>query len=133
MPVVVRNIFENYVKERFDLEDCVAVNNGTSAIDLVYQSLDLKHGDEIIFPGYGYMAASNLALKYGYKPKFVDVDPNSLCIDVEKIEKQITKKTKMLNLSALQKKNLFYRLQKMVMEKELHTMILELQIEVERE
>ena len=41
----------------------------------------MKQGDEIIFPGYGYMAASNLALKYGYKPKFVDVDPNSLCIN----------------------------------------------------
>ena len=46
---------------------------------------------------------------------------------------KIVKKAKMLNLSTLQKKNLFYQLQKMVMEKELHIMILELQIEEERE
>ena len=32
MPSVVRDLFENYVKDRFDLEDCIAVNNGTSAI-----------------------------------------------------------------------------------------------------
>ena len=84
--------FEKNFAKYLNCNKALSVNNGTSAIDLVYQSLDLKQGDEIIFPGYGYMAASNLALKYGYKPKFVDVDPNSLCIDVEKIEKQITKK-----------------------------------------
>jgi len=31
MPEIVREIFENYVKETFDLGDCIAVNNGTSA------------------------------------------------------------------------------------------------------
>ena len=88
--------FEKNFAKYLNCNNALSVNNGTSAIDLVYQSLDLKKGDEIIFPGYGYMAASNLALKYGYKPKFVDVDPDTLCIDVEKIEKQITKKTKLL-------------------------------------
>ena len=65
--------FEKNFAKYLNCNKALSVNNGTSAIDLVYQSLDLKRGDEIIFPGYGYMAASNLALKYGYKPKFVDV------------------------------------------------------------
>ena len=46
MPAIVRNIFEDYVKERFDLEDCIAVNNGTSALIAPLWSLDLKPGDE---------------------------------------------------------------------------------------
>ena len=32
MPQVVRQIFEDYVKEKYDLKDCIAVNNGTSAL-----------------------------------------------------------------------------------------------------
>ena len=72
--------FEKNFAKFLNCNKALSVNNGTSAIDLVYQSLSLKPGDEIIFPGYGYMAASNLALKYGYKPKFVDVDPDSLSL-----------------------------------------------------
>ena len=48
MPEVVRNIFENYVKDRFDLKDCIAVNNGTSALIAPLWSLDLQPGDEVI-------------------------------------------------------------------------------------
>ena len=89
----VDNFEKNFAKF-LNCNKALSVNNGTSAIELVYQSLDLKQGDEIIFPGYGYMAASNLALRSGYKPKFVDVDPETLCIDVEKIEKKNYKKNK---------------------------------------
>ena len=48
MPVIIRNIFENYVKDRFDLKDCIAVNNGTSALIASLWSMDLKPEDEII-------------------------------------------------------------------------------------
>jgi len=41
MPAIVRDIFENYVKEKFDLLDCIAVNNGTSALIAPLWSLDL--------------------------------------------------------------------------------------------
>ena len=41
MPAIVRKIFEDYVKERFDLEDCIAVNNGTSALIACTWSMDL--------------------------------------------------------------------------------------------
>ena len=47
MPQVVRDIFENYVKERFDLEDCIAVNNGTSALIAPLWSMDFEPGDEV--------------------------------------------------------------------------------------
>ena len=50
--------FSNYLKTN----ESIAVCNGTAAIHLVYMALDLKKNDEIIVPGFGYMAAANLAI-----------------------------------------------------------------------
>ena len=88
--------FESDFSKFLKLKKTLTVNNGTSAIHLVYLTLGLKIGDEIIFPGYGYMAASNIALQLGYIPVFVDVDPESFCIDSEKIKRKISKKTKLI-------------------------------------
>ncbi|MDA9605013.1 DegT/DnrJ/EryC1/StrS family aminotransferase [Candidatus Pelagibacter sp.] len=84
--------FAKFLKSKNSL----TVNNGTSAIHLIYLALNLQKGDEIIFPAYGYMAASNLALQIGIKPIFVDVNPETFCIDVSKIKKKISKKTKLI-------------------------------------
>jgi len=94
MPQIVRNIFENYVKERFDLKDCIAVNNGTSALIACTWSMDLKPTDEIITTPFTFIATSNSILIGGGKPIFVDIDPNTLLIDPNKIESAITKNTR---------------------------------------
>ena len=94
MPEVVRNIFENYVKERFDLEDCIAVNNGTSALIAPLWSMDLEPGDEVITTPFTFIATSNAVIIAGGKPVFVDIDPDTLLIDADKIEAAITEKTK---------------------------------------
>jgi dTDP-4-amino-4,6-dideoxygalactose transaminase len=94
MPKVVRDIFENYVKERFDLQDCIAVNNGTSALIASLWSLDLKPTDEVITTPFTFIATSNSIIIAGGKPVFVDIDPNTLLIDVNKIEDAITPNTK---------------------------------------
>lgn len=94
MPKVVRDIFENYVKERFDLEDCIAVNNGTSALIGVMWSMDLKPEDEVITTPFTFIATSNSILIAGGKPVFVDIDPETYLIDPEKIEAAITPNTK---------------------------------------
>ena len=94
MPEIVRNIFENYVKERFDLLDCIAVNNGTSALIAPFWSMDLQSEDEVITTPFTFIATSNAILISGGKPVFVDIDPNTLLIDANKIEEAITEKTK---------------------------------------
>lgn len=94
MPAIVRNIFEEYVKQRFDLKDCIAVNNGTSALIAPLWSMDLKEGDEVITTPFTFIATSNAIIIAGAKPVFVDVDPQTLLIDPEKIEAAITPKTK---------------------------------------
>ena len=94
MPTVVRNIFENYVKERFDLQDCIAVNNGTSALIAPLWSLGLKPGDEVITTPFTFVATANAIVIAGATPVFVDIDPDTLLIDPEKIKQAITVKTK---------------------------------------
>ena len=88
--------FESNFAKFLKIKKTLTVNNGTSAIHLVYLSLNLKKDDEIIFPAYGYMAASNIALQLGFKPVFVDVDPETFCINAGKIKKKISKKTKLI-------------------------------------
>ena len=94
MPEIIRNIFENYVKERFDLLDCIAVNNGTSALIAPFWSMDLQPGDEVITTPFTFIATSNAILIAGGKPVFVDIDPDTLLIDPNKIEEAITEKTR---------------------------------------
>lgn len=94
MPQIVRDIFEKYVKEKFDLEDCIAVNNGTSALIACTWSMDLKPTDEIITTPFTFIATSNSILIGGGKPVFVDIDPKTLLIDTNKIEAAITKNTR---------------------------------------
>ena len=94
MPQIIRDIFENYVKERFDLEDCIAVNNGTSALIACTWSMGLKPDDEVITTPFTFIATSNSILIGGGKPIFVDIDPKTYLIDPEKIEAAITPNTK---------------------------------------
>jgi perosamine synthetase len=94
MPAIVRDIFENYVKERFNLKDCIAVNNGTSALIAPLWSLDLKPEDEVITTPFTFIATSNAVIISGGKPVFVDIDPDTYLIDPEKIEAAITEKTR---------------------------------------
>ena len=75
---------------------CLAVSNGTAAIHLAYLALGLKAGDEVIVPGFCYLAAANIALLMGLSPVFVDVDPSTYCVTAEKIQGAITKKTKLI-------------------------------------
>ena len=94
MPAIVRDIFENYVKETYDLEDCIAVNNGTSALIAPLWSMDLQPDDEVITTPFTFIATSNAILIAGAKPVFVDIDPETLLIDANKIEHAITSKTR---------------------------------------
>ena len=94
MPAIIREIFENYVKERFDLEDCIAVNNGTSALIGCTWSLNLKPTDEIITTPFTFIATSNSILIGGAKPVFVDICPETYLLDPDKIEAAINENTR---------------------------------------
>lgn len=72
----------------------VAVNSGTSALHLIIRALGIGEGDEVITTPFSFIASANCILFERAKPVFVDIDPQTLNIDVNLIEGRITGKTK---------------------------------------
>jgi UDP-4-amino-4,6-dideoxy-N-acetyl-beta-L-altrosamine transaminase len=88
--------FEKKVAEYCIVKYAVAFNSGTAALHAAYYAAGLKAGDEIITSPITFTATSNAAIFLGAKPVFCDIDFNTYCIDVDKIEEKITKKTKII-------------------------------------
>jgi perosamine synthetase len=86
--------FESKMAEFVGVKQAVAVNSGTSALHLIIKSLDIKDGDEVITTPFSFIASANCILFERAKPVFVDIDPLTLNIDVNRIEAKITAKTK---------------------------------------
>lgn len=85
---------ENEFKKILGKKHAFAVSNGTTAIHLAYLGLGIEAGDEIIVPGFCFLAAANVALLIGAKPIFVEVDEGTWCMDVNDLKKKINSKTK---------------------------------------
>ena len=85
--------FERDFSSWSGVEKTVAVCNGTLAIQLAIRALGLPNGGEIITTPFTFIATISSILYEGYKPVFVDIDPETLNIDPEKIEAAITDKT----------------------------------------
>lgn len=86
--------FEKKIADYIGVKYAVAVNSGTSGLHLCVRSLDIKDGDEVITTPFSFISSANCMLFERAKPVFVDIDKDTLCIDVNKIEEKITKKTK---------------------------------------
>lgn len=86
--------FESKIAKLFDKKYGLMTNSGSSAILLAMESLEIPNGSEIITPVLTFSTTVSSLLKGGYKPIFVDIKENTYCIDVNKIENKITKKTK---------------------------------------
>ena len=56
--------------------------------------LDLKKNDEVLVPSYTFTSTANAIIMRNAKPIFVEIEKNNLCIDLNDLEKKITKKTK---------------------------------------
>lgn len=68
--------------------------NGTDALQIAMMALDLKPGDEVIVPTFTYVATAEVIALLRLTPVLVDVDPLTFNIDVARVEKAITPKTK---------------------------------------
>ena len=71
-----------------------AVCNGTVALHVALLAIGIKKGDEVLVSNITFIATANAVKYIGAKPVLVDVESDTLNIDVEKIENKITKKTK---------------------------------------
>lgn len=77
-----------------DAPYAITSSNGTTAIQLAYIALDIKPNDEVIVPGFGFMAVANVALNMGARPVFCDVDPDTWCMSATTLASCITPRTK---------------------------------------
>lgn len=68
--------------------------NGTDALQIAMMALGLQPGDEVITPSFTYIATVEVVALLRLTPVFVDVDPNTFCMDPKAVEKAITPKTK---------------------------------------
>jgi len=88
--------FEKRLKKFLKINYVAVTSSGSAAIKLVFLILGLKPGDELIVPGYGFLAAANIAQSCGLKVNFADVDPNTFCVNVDTIKKVLSKKTRLI-------------------------------------
>ena len=86
--------FEYKIAKLFSKRYGLMVNSGSSALMLATNVLNFKKGDEIIAPCLNFGTAVSSIILSGATPILVDIDANTLQIDVNKIQKKITKKTK---------------------------------------
>ncbi len=88
--------FEKAFTDRLGVKHAIATSSGTAALHLLWRALGLKPGDEVITTPFSFIASANSILFDGGKPVFVDIDPASWQIDVNRIEAAITPKTRAL-------------------------------------
>ncbi|ANE50255.1 DegT/DnrJ/EryC1/StrS family aminotransferase [Flavisolibacter tropicus] len=68
--------------------------NGTDALQISMMALGLQPGDEVITPSFTYIATTEVIALLRLTPVFVDVDPQTFCMDAAALQKAITPKTK---------------------------------------
>ena len=86
--------FEGELSKFLGTPNVLVVNNGTSAIHLAFLAIGIKPGDEVILPGFGYMAAANVLIQLGGIPRFADVEFNSFCLDPASVSLLIGPRTR---------------------------------------
>lgn len=88
--VALQNEFASYIGTKF----CIATNSGTAALHMGIAAAGIGPGDEVITSAFSFLASATCILHHNGIPVFVDIDPKTYNIDVNKIEEKITEKTK---------------------------------------
>ncbi len=86
--------FETAFAEYLGVKNVVGCGNGTDALEIILDALEIGHGDEVIVPALSWISTSEIVATRGAKPVFVDIDSETYCIDAKKVEEKITAKTK---------------------------------------
>ena len=83
-----------WMEDKFNAKKVLMTTSCTSALEMAAILLDLKPGDEVIMPSYTFVSTADAFVMVGAKIVFVDVNPDTMNIDENLIEKAITDKTK---------------------------------------
>jgi dTDP-4-amino-4,6-dideoxygalactose transaminase len=86
--------FEKKLAEYLQADEVISCANGTDALQIALMALDLKPGDEVIVPGFTYVATAEVIALLGLIPVMVDVEEETFNISIQEVAKAITSKTK---------------------------------------
>ena len=85
-----------WLEERFDCQKVLLTTSGTTALDMAALLCDLQPGDEVILPSYTFSSTATAFVLAGAKLVFVDIRPDTMNIDENKIEAAITSRTQVI-------------------------------------
>ena len=106
LPLTIRNVTsiadQSGIVGRFEAAFCeltgadfsLAMNSGTSALHSAYFAVGVGPGSEVIVPGYTWHASATPVLQCGAVPVFCEIDPRTLTIDPEDVERRINERTR---------------------------------------
>lgn len=86
--------FSSELQSYLGVKHVIPCANGTDALQIAMMALGLEPGDEVITPSFTFIATAEVIALLQLKPVFVDVDPQTYCVDIAAVEKAITPKTK---------------------------------------
>jgi dTDP-4-amino-4,6-dideoxygalactose transaminase len=86
--------FEESFAEYIGVKNAISTGSGTAALQVALMALDVQPGDEILVPDMTFYATAEVVVLMGAKPVFVDIDPQTLCINPGVIKRSITRQTK---------------------------------------
>lgn len=93
--------FEEMIGNYTGAKHCVVVANGTVSMAVAYWARGIGQGDEVLVPNYTMIATPNAVRLAGATPVVVDVEPGSLCMDLEEARRSLTPRTKAVALVSL--------------------------------
>lgn len=85
---------ESEFNKYLNVKHSLGVSSGTDALLLALMAAGIKQGDEVIVPTYSFFATAGVVSRLNAKPVLTDVDPVTMNMDPDDIEKRITRKTK---------------------------------------
>ena len=85
---------EEQLAEYTGARHCITCANGTDALQIAQMALGVSSGDEVITPGFTYIATAETAALLGARPVYVDIDPRTYNLDAEQLDAAITPRCK---------------------------------------
>ena len=86
--------FEQEAAEYLGVPHALGVANGTDALVLVLEALEIGRGDEVVCPSFTFYATAEAIVRVGATPVFADIDPVTLCVDPEDVAAKVTERTR---------------------------------------
>jgi dTDP-4-amino-4,6-dideoxygalactose transaminase len=85
---------QDFIQQKFYCRKALLTTSGTTALEMAALLINLQPGDEVIMPSFTFVSTANAVLLRGARPVFVDIDRETLNIDVAEIEGKINHHTK---------------------------------------